>query len=213
MVLQVPPGSLVPCFLSCCYCWHHCLGHWDSGWLCHIWGCLAYRLSQFGVGAGVTGASAMSRIVRVVGSITVVETVCFYGCLCSWRGRVTGPTALLLPGSLWPWAPLQPGGWICVCHLLCYSQILLGLWAQPPEPGGRDHRRCLHCSSGSTSSVFQSTQLQMYRYVELFSILLCWAEEHLLSNGCFTGCRLKGRDKGTVSSHYDADANPWSTDF
>lgn len=35
----------------------------------------------------------------------------------------------------------------------------------------------------------------MYRCVEFSSILLCWEEAPLFSCRCFTGCRLKGRDK------------------
>lgn len=34
------------------------------------------------------------------------------------------------------------------------------------------------------------------RRVEFCSALLCWAEVRFLSCGCFTGYRLKGRDKG-----------------
>ena len=46
------------------------------------------------------------------------------------------------------------------------------------------------------------------RCVEFSSILLCGAESPLLSYGCFTGftgCRLRGRDKRSVSHPCDVD--------
>ena len=52
--------------------------------------------------------------------------------------------------------------------------------------------------------VFQSTHLQMYRCVDLSSVLVCWVEEPLLSYGCFTSCGLKSSDKGSISCCHDA---------
>ena len=60
---------------------------------------------------------------------------------------------------------------------------------------------CLLC-------VFQSTHLQMHTSEEFSGILLCWEEAPLLSYGSFTGCRLKGRDKGSVLSCHYAEVTP-----
>lgn len=55
---------------------------------------------------------------------------------------------------------------------------------------GWDCGHCLHCSLGSACSVpFQSTHLEIHRPVDLSGILVCPAEELLLSYGCFTSCR------------------------
>lgn len=67
-----------------------------------------------------------------------------------------------------------------------------GLWTQPllfPW-------FCLLC-------VFQSTQLQIYRYMDLSGILLCWAEQPSLSYVCFTSNILKERNKGIISCGHD----------
>ena len=81
----------------------------------------------------------------------------------------------------------------------------LGLWAQLLQLGVRIagttstvHLVCLLC-------VFQSTHLYMYRCVELFSIMVCWTEETLLSYGNFTGYTLKGWDKRSATGCRDAD--------
>ena len=35
-------------------------------------------------------------------------------------------------------------------------------------------------------------------------VLVCWVKEPLLSYGCFTSCKLRGRDKGSISCRHDA---------
>ena len=79
-----------------------------------------------------------------------------------------------------------------VYHLCCCHQVFWGsgLWAPP---------LCIPLY------VFRSTYLQMYKHVSLSGVLVSWAEEPLLSYGCFTSCRLKGGDKGSVSHHDNAD--------
>ena len=52
---------------------------------------------------------------------------------------------------------------------------------------------------------FQSAHLQMYGCMDFSDVLVCRAEEHLLSYGYITGCRLKTRDKGIVSCCHDTD--------
>ena len=146
--------------------------------------------STAGVGVGVSGTSTTSGVVGVVhGGRGTQSCKCHRG----WRDGVVGPIAtashfpvatgttaarrlescalllLLLPSSLGLW-------------LSCHGRGL-GSWALLPLiPQFR-----LLC-------VFQSTHLQMYRCVDLSRVLVCWAEEPLLSYGCFTSRRLKGRD-------------------
>ena len=45
----------------------------------------------------------------------------------------------------------------------------------------------------------------MYRCVESSGKLLWWTVAPLLSCGCFIGCRLKGRDKGSFSLCHVSD--------
>lgn len=47
-----------------------------------------------------------------------------------------------------------------------------------------------HCPSHFSSSSSLSVYLKMFRYVVLSDILVCRAEEPLLSNGYLTSCRL-----------------------
>lgn len=53
--------------------------------------------------------------------------------------------------------------------------------------------------------MFQSTNFQIYKCVDLSSILVCWTEHPLLNHGCFTSFRWKERDKGSILLHNDAD--------
>ena len=73
---------------------------------------------------------------------------------CSLRNRLAGLAA----------AAFQlPVGWGCcdqATRLVCATYPAIkaspGLWAQLLWPGIQDYRYCLHCSSGSSSSMWSS---------------------------------------------------------
>ena len=106
------------------------------------------------------------------------------------------PLLPLLRGFLQPRA-LQYQDSRFVCSDVPAATGSLGMKAHLQWPKGQDCRLCLCC-------VFQSTYFWIHRCMGLFGILVCWAEETLLSYGCFTGWRLKGRDKESISLHHDA---------
>ena len=53
----------------------------------------------------------------------------------------------------------------------------------------------------------QSTQLQVYRHMDLLGVVLCCVRSPVLVNGY----NLEGRDKGDNSLHHDADFTPTVT--
>ena len=81
----------------------------------------------------------------------------------------------------------------------------LGLWSQLWRQEGQDCKHHLCCFLSSTSPMCSTPPLLDVQMWELFSILVCWEEQPLMSYRCFTGCRLKGRDKGSISCLHDAD--------
>lgn len=80
----------------------------------------------------------------------------------------------------------------------------LGMWPQPLWPGTRIVGTISAVSLVPPPLCVPIYPCQMHRCMDLSSILLCWAEEPLLSYGCLTRCRLKGIDKGTIPQCYDA---------
>lgn len=114
------------------------------------------------------------------------EPWCFHG----WRDGVTGSAVAQLPVVMSTTAAGRP-----VCHLLCWY---LGLWAQLPCLGGPGLQVPPPLSFLSTSSTCSNPS--PLGCGEFSSILLCWAEAHLLNCSCFAGCSLKGRKKGCISS-------------
>ena len=98
------------------------------------------------------------------------------GAKCSWRPELC---VRLLLGCLWPWAQLLwSEGWNCTHPLHCFHNSVFPIPIHPPL----DVRLC-----------------------GIFSVLRFWAEEPLLSCGCFIGCRLKGKDKGSFSLSHVSD--------
>ena len=85
----------------------------------------------------------------------------------------------------------------------------LRLQAELPQLVSWDHRDCLHGFFSSASSMCSSLLTLRCTDVEISDTLVSWAEGLLLSYGCFTGCRLKGRDEGSVSCSRDADITPF----
>lgn len=109
---------------------------------------------------------------------------------------VMGATVAGGPGVvsavLWLWAPL-----CCEPGILCpTSQVLWfsGLWAQLLWPRW-----------GRGSQALPPLYLQAGRCEGLSRVLVYWAEEPLLSCGCFTNCTLKGVDRGSISCPRGAD--------
>ena len=132
------------------------------------------------------------------------------GCLSGWWAGSEAP--LLLSIYLWPWVSPLPGGqswlhclpyhsWVLwICEFSCCSQrarIAGTTWA---------------ISLFLPFNIFQSTHLYMWRSME-FPRSWCWADAPFLHCGCFTGCRLKGRDKGSTSLYHDADLTLALTHF
>ena len=120
---------------------------------------------------------------------------------------VPGPTATAAQVP-WPRGPLWSGaGVVCTASSAATGvSEAVGLAAAVSRPGlqvltplfPRFH----------LFYAFQSTHLPPYRGVEFSSILLCRAEASLLSCGCFTGCRMKGREKGSFALCHVADITP-----
>lgn len=75
----------------------------------------------------------------------------------------------------------------------------LRLQAEPPRLVSWGHRDCLRSFFSSASSVCSSLLTFRCTDVEISDILVSWAEGLLLSYGCFTGYRLKGRDEGMLT--------------
>ena len=189
---------------------------WLVPWCCwHNW--------QHLLGTGMVGASTMSGVSWMAGSTATVErggwswgckyVFCDQGCLVfghhhcgwwgkshrhlhSWRDRVVGPTATAI------WFPVVRRPVTCALSPLILLGSL-GLWAQPlwqrvsqtPSP-------LFLCVP--LHYMFQSTHSYMFSCVQFSGVLLFGAEVLLLSYGCFTGCRLKRIDKGSISSEHDA---------
>ena len=129
---------LVPC--CCQHCWHHHLGHWEGTCLHHVWGLLALPQG----GSRVAGISAVTRVVRLVGSAAADRAGA--GVVGPFVVEWTGSEALLLPlcDSLWLRALLQLGGW---CHRHCLPRchwFLSEIGHRGQVPGIR---------SGTTSAV------------------------------------------------------------
>lgn len=175
----------------------------------------------------MVGGSAVSRFTWVVDTVTVAGrggnlgqarimvpsttsgVVMFmgdwsHGCHCGGKNQIVGPdaTAAQLPVDVAAAAAQSPE--LCAPPLLLLSGSL-GLQAQPPSRRTRIAvlpplfpQFCLFYE-------FISTHLQMYKRVDLSSILMCWAAEPLLNYACFTSYRQKGRGKGTVSYYHNAD--------
>ena len=78
------------------------------------------------------------------------------------------------------------------------SSVTLGLASRAP------HSLFPH----PAPSAFQSTHLQMYRWVDLSSILVGCLEKSLPSYRCFTCCRLNWGDKGSFSRHHNTEISP-----
>ena len=135
-------------------------------------------------GGRITGASAVSGIVRFADSTTVRGgSPRPHGCYCP----VTKATAARRP-EFCAWPPLLlPGS--------------LGLWLSSLSQGTR--------IAGTNFTVPQFHLLYVFQSIYLFSgILVCWSEEHLLSYVCFTGYRLKERDKESIFLCHNAKAIP-----
>lgn len=102
----------------------------------------------------------------------------------------------------------------CIARRLesCVPPLLLPgslqLQAQPSELVSWGRRVCLRSFFSSASSLCSSLLTVRRTDVDISDILVCWAEGLLLSYGCFTGWRLKGRDKGSVSCSRDACITP-----
>lgn len=89
---------------------------------------------------------------------------------------------------------------------------------QPPFMGsnaipGTSGLRCAHSSWSPWSQELplllpwfchlhqvQFTHLQIYRCMNISSMLVCGAEKPSLVYGCSAGCNLEGRDKGSIHS-------------
>ena len=142
---SLSPVWVVPC---CCWsCWRRPLGHRASRFL----GCVHVPACGEGEGERKPGVSALTGVVgAAAGGSRGGEAES--RCPCSLRNGVAGLAA----------AAFQlPVGWGCcdqatsLVRATCPAvRASPGLWAQPLWPGVQDHRYCLPCSSGSSSSVW-----------------------------------------------------------
>lgn len=127
------------------------------------------------------------------------------------RGRLSGwedgppaltATAAQLPVATGAGAAGTPESYVPLLLLLLGS---LKLWAQLPWSEGWDCRQApiplfpRFCLLYFSSPTFRCTD------VWTFPVLLCLAEEPLLSCGRFTRYRSKGKDKGSFPLHHVSD--------
>lgn len=82
------------------------------------------------------------------------------------------------------------------CILWCWGHGL-----SHHDQGSRALRSASPVPSFCLHYVLQFIHLCVYRCVDLFGVLACWAMRPLLGYGYFTHCRFKGRDKGIRSCH------------
>lgn len=75
---------------------------------------------------------------------------------------------------------------------------------------GRRSGHCghhLHCSCGSAASVCsRSPPSAVHLCGKFSSVSVYWTQAPLWACECFTGCRMNGRDKGSLSLHHVTDA-------
>lgn len=165
-------------------------------------GSLETQAPLLGVGClkGSRGPQAPLLCVVVLGSWTpLLQIGVYHGHLGIWKDGAPGPLPLL-PSYLWPQAKCSWRPELCVRMLLgC-----LWLWAQLLRSEGRDCAHPLHCFHNSVFPIPIHPSLDVL-LCRIFSVLLFWAEESLLSCGCFIGCRLKGKDKGSFSLGHVSD--------
>ena len=139
--------------------------------------------------ASMHGSLCCVQCFKLMGSAAVglEERLWYHVHLSGWRSSVSGPTSNAAQ------LPVATGAQVtAVWRLELYAPPPLLLLHSLESLGCRYH---LHYSPGPTSScLFQSTHLQMYRYVEFFIILVCLVEAPLSSCGCPTGCMMKGRN-------------------
>lgn len=157
-------------------------------------------------GARVTVSSTMFRNVESWELLSALGRGGRSGVTCASAAEGTNDSGPIAAAAqfLWPPAPLWSGSQLPMHCLSCHYWVF---WVCGLSHEVREAR-----TTGTTDvflqfhlpCVFQSTHLWMTRCVELSRILVCWAEELLMTYGCFTGCRLKGRDKGSMSGLHDA---------
>lgn len=182
--LLVPPGSLVSCCCWCCCCcgWHYHLGHWAAA---------------FGVSRD-TGSTATRGGQKCRGNCGHGPLCCVWSCqvhrfcCCGQGARVMGA---LVAKEIGLQALLLPD--FCGCRCYCSLEVWVKCVTFPVtwfSGTARDHEHQLLSCPGSASSVYSSLpHFWICRCVEFSAVPLCWVEAHLLNDGCFTGCRLKGR--------------------
>lgn len=165
-------------------------GHWSGRCFCHIPGLLScaihcHRGRGWVEGSWSCGASAVSLNVGFVGIITVSRGGGHEsGAFLQWGMGLQVPMPLL-PISLWPWMLLWPRGKNHMCRFL-YATCRFS------------HLDCCSRVTGTTFTVppiLPPLCAPIYTYldVKLFGIMMSWSEVVLLNYGCFTDCRLKGR--------------------
>ena len=137
--------------------------------------------------------------------------VCRHLC-CRWEREELWAPAWLEGRSHWPnWhcclvsygstAIMASRLKFCMLPFLIFGS--LSLWAQLPSPGVQDHRHHLCYSLGSASSGYSS--MHTLRCTDMWNsvILLCWTDVCWVR--CFTGFRLKWKDKENILLHHYAD--------
>ena len=167
------------CWCCCCH-WCHHQEHQNGRFFCHVQGHLGHGYHCCGGDTEVYVVSWGHRCLH-----------CLQGCWvcghCShcwgWGTAVVGTATVrgtglwaplpLLPCSLWLWVPLQLGSQSCVHHLPYCYQVLWGVDLAVMARGLRLQAPpslfpwfCCLC-------MFQSTKLQIYKCVDLSSILVC----------------------------------------
>ena len=198
LLLLVPLVLLVPCCCQCCWC--HCLGHQDSELSCHAQDPLSPRLHCHRMRGKMEwswdcmGISAVSGIVRFEDFAAVGGGVGgkSYGSLCGWRDGVPGPTAV---AAQLPVAAAVGEGQSRVYHLPCCYHVFWG--CRLSCHGQRSRTAVTTCA---VLLVLPPLFVPVHPPLDvqisgILLHLLCWAEAPLLSCGCFTGYRLKGRQR------------------
>lgn len=153
-------------------------GSWGHGCLSHVWGCWVMDATTVGGGARVPGATIAGRMGSQVSLLLLLPlpVPCGSVCSCSQEAGVTCTTSLVATGFSWA----------------------SGLAAVAGRPGFRAPP--LRFPWFSLFCVFSSPT---FPYTDVWNSPMSWCvgqRNFLLSYRCFTGGRLKRRDRECLAS-------------